>query len=74
MAENMPTKEDVSWEIAGSEYKVLNVPTYIMNSEEKEYFSMDVTLKLSMIRDLMCAKEIPPIVDFEEIAHFSFAD
>ncbi len=72
MVENMTTKRELVWNIAGTEYKVLNVPTYDMNSEEKEYFDMDVTMKLSMIRDLMYADEIPHTVDFEEVADFDF--
>lgn len=61
-------KKDLVWNINGTEYKVLNVPTYKMNAEEEEYYDMEVSIKLSMIKDLMFAKEIPNIVDFNEIA------
>lgn len=72
MVEHTAVNGEVSWDIAGVEYKILNVPTYHMHSEEKEYFDMDVTLKIAMIRDLMYAKEIPNIVDFNDIADLQF--
>lgn len=71
MADSLTTK-DVTWNICGNDYTVLNVPYFVMNSEEREYYKMDVTLKLSVIRDLMVANKIPPIVNFEDVADISF--
>ncbi|MED4852178.1 hypothetical protein P9386_10150 [Caldifermentibacillus hisashii] len=70
MPEKSVQKKDVLWQILGNEYRVLNVPHYKMNSEE--YFDIDVTFKLAMIRDLMITNEIPKTVNFEEIADFTF--
>jgi hypothetical protein len=61
-------KKEFTWTINGKEYKVLNVPFYEMNAEEKGYIDAEVALKLSLIRDLMVANEIPHIVDFDEVA------
>jgi hypothetical protein len=65
-------KKEMTWNIGDEEYKILNVPYYEMNSEEKEYLDFDVALKLSLIRDLMVADEIPRTVDFDEIADLTF--
>ncbi|MCB5936616.1 hypothetical protein LI012_14655 [Caldibacillus thermoamylovorans] len=70
MPEESVQKKDVLWQILGNEYRVLNVPHYKMNLEE--YFDIDVTFKLAMIRDLMITNEIPKTVNFEEIADFTF--
>ena len=43
-----------------------------MHSEEKEYFEMDIILKFTMIRDLICANEIPNVVDFNGVADLTF--
>ncbi|KDE47349.1 hypothetical protein [Geobacillus sp. CAMR5420] len=61
-------RKEFAWTIDGEKYKVLNVPFYKMNAEEKEYVDFETALKLSLIRDLMVANEIPQIVDFEEVA------
>lgn len=65
-------KKEMTWNIGDEEYKILNVPYYEMNSEEKEYLDFDVALKLSLIRDLMVVDEIPRTVDFDEIADLTF--
>jgi hypothetical protein len=61
-------KKEFTWNINGKEYKVLNVPFYEMNADEKDYVDAEVALKLALIRDLMVANEIPHTVDFDEVA------
>lgn len=61
-------KKEFTWNINGKEYKVLNVPFYEMNAEEKDYVDTEVAIKLAIIRDLMVANEIPHTVDFDEVA------
>jgi hypothetical protein len=68
MSSEIVIKKEFAWTINGKEYKVLNVPFYEMNAEEKDYIDAEVALKLSLIRDLMVANEIPHIVDFDEVA------
>lgn len=67
MATAIP-KKDVIWDLSNTEYKVLNVPYSVFQDEE--YFDLDVSVKLTMIKDLMVLKEIPPIVDFENVVNF----
>lgn len=60
-------KKDFEWEINGIKYKVLNVPFYEMDDDER-CVDFEVALKLALIRDLMVANEIPHTVDFDEVA------
>lgn len=60
---NVKTK-DVIWKIHNEEYAVRNVP-YIMLDEE--VLSPNVSLKLTLIRDLMFDNEIPHDVNFNDV-------
>lgn len=62
------TTFDVTWNISGNECKVLNVPTYEMDSEDRYYHKADVTMKLAIIKDLMIANKIPSTVNFDDVA------
>jgi len=66
MAHRVPKKEIV-WNISDTEYKVRNVPYSVFNDEE--FYDLDVTLKLSMIKDLMVQEEIPTTIDFEKVTN-----
>lgn len=65
-------KREMIWHIDGTEYKVLNVPMCELHAEEEEYVDLDIALKLGMIRDLMVANDIPPLVDFDEVVDLVF--
>ena len=67
MAHRVPKKE-VIWNISDIEYKVRNFPYSVFNDEE--FYDLDVTLKLSMIKDLMVQEEIPTTIDFDKVANF----
>jgi len=66
MAHRVPKKEIV-WNISDTEYKVRNVTYSVFNDEE--FYDLDVTLKLSMIKDLMVQEEIPTTIDFEKVTN-----
>lgn len=59
-------KKTVAWEIDGKSYRILNVPYSEFNDED--YYDLDVSLKLAMIKDLMVKKEIPREVDFNDVS------
>lgn len=62
--------KDVVWNIDGKQYIVQNVPYSELKAEENEYFDMDVSIRLTMLRDLMYIKEIPSIIDYGIVANF----
>lgn len=62
--------KDVVWDINGKQYIVKNVPYSELQAEENEYFDMDVSIRLTMLRDLMFMEEIPPEIDYNIVANF----
>ena len=70
--ESTTLKKDIIWKIDNIEYKVINVPYSELDAEEDEYLNLDVSLKLTMIRDLMVSGEIPCEVDFGDVVDLEF--
>lgn len=68
--ENTSLTKDVVWNIGEREFVVKNVPYSELPSEENQYFDMDVSIRLTMLRDLMCMGEIPTIIDYSIVANF----
>lgn len=68
LLEDKFTTQDVTWYISGNECKVFNVPTYVMDSEDRYYHKADVMMKLAVIKDLMTTNKIPSTVNFEDVA------
>lgn len=62
-----PTK-DLVWNMAGTEYRIRNVPYEVFDVEEEEVVSLEVAMKLEMIRELMFANKIPNAVNYELVA------
>lgn len=62
------SKKDFQWEMEGTEYKILNVPYERIDADGEEFVDLVVATKMEMIRELMIAKRIPPIVDYEVVA------
>lgn len=62
--------KDVVWNIDGKQYVVKNVPYSELKAEENEYFDMEVSIRLTMIRDLMYMNEIPSVIDYSVVADF----
>lgn len=62
--------KNIVWNIQNKEYKVKNVPYVELDAEEKNYFNMDVSIRLTMLRDLMVMNEIPNVVDYSLVADF----
>ncbi|MDN4608187.1 hypothetical protein [Sporosarcina highlanderae] len=62
--------KDVKWTIDEKAYVVKNVPYSILPAEENEYFDMDVSIRLTMIRDLMYMNEIPAVIDYSVVSDF----
>lgn len=67
----MEIKKDFSWTFKHNNIQCLvrNVPTYIFDDGE-EAVDLDVSIKITMIRDLMYVGEIPYEVDFDDVADF----
>ena len=65
---NTYLKKEVNWEIEGKIFTVRNVPYTISLSGEGNYFDLDVCVRLTMVRDLMCMGEIPSEVDYAVIS------
>lgn len=63
-------KKDVKWYLGERAYVVKNVPYSILPAEENEYFEMDVSIRLTMIRDLMYMNEIPSVIDYNVVSDF----
>lgn len=62
--------KNVVWNIDGKQYVVENVPYSELKAEENEYFDMDVSIRLTMLRDLMLMEEIPSKIDYSMVANF----
>lgn len=64
-------KIDFEWSNAGVKYVIRNVPC--LNDENKEEsFSLDVTLKMAALKDLMFDGKISKDVDFEEFSGIKY--
>jgi hypothetical protein len=70
VAEGTVSKKDFEWYINGTEYKILNIPYERIDAEGEEFVDLDVATKMEMLRELMVAERIPPVVDFEIVAEF----
>ena len=62
-------KTEVSWTIDDAVYTIANVP-YEDHLREK-HFDLDVSIRLTMVRDLMYKKELPNEIDYELVANFN---
>ncbi|WP_433595430.1 hypothetical protein [Lysinibacillus xylanilyticus] len=62
--------KNVVWNIDGKQYVVENVPYSELKAEENEYFDMDVSIRLTMLRDLIFMEEIPSKIDYSIVANF----
>ena len=60
-------RKDFVVEIEGITYKIRNIPYVELDAEGDEFIDIGVALKLTMIRDLMYANEIPHDVDFTDV-------
>jgi hypothetical protein len=61
-------KKDVHWTISNVNYVVRNVPYTELDAEGDEFYSLGVSIKLTMIRDLMYMNQIPHDVNFDDVA------
>ncbi|MCJ7843384.1 hypothetical protein MUB24_21400 [Lederbergia sp. NSJ-179] len=62
--------KDVIWYIDGKKYVIQNVPYSKLQAEEEEYFDMDVSVRLTILRDLMYMNDIPLIIDYKLVEGF----
>lgn len=69
VTENTISKRVFSWDMDGTEYKILNVPYERIDTEGEEFVDLDVAVKMEMVRELMAAERIPSVVDFEVVAN-----
>lgn len=60
----MQTK-NVTWSISNKEYVVRNVPYQVIETEE--FLALDVSIKLTALRDLMFENKIPQDVNFKDL-------
>lgn len=56
----------VTWEIDGINHTIYNVPYSEYNDED--YYDIDVSLNLAMIKDLMIRMEIPNEIDYNDVS------
>lgn len=64
-------KKDIVWTIAGHLFKVKNVP-YSDYEDGEDYFSIGVSAKLAILKELMLLARIPRTVDFDDFTHLKF--
>ncbi|HBI05156.1 MAG TPA: hypothetical protein DDY49_14135 [Paenibacillaceae bacterium] len=64
--------KDVTWSISGIEYIVRNVPYSMLSAIDSEFLDLDVSIRLTAIRDLMVENEIPHDINYEDLAHIEF--
>lgn len=70
---NNQTK-DIVWRILDKELTVRNVPYSKIDAEGEEFFSVGVSLKLDLIKELMLHEEIPYDVDFTDVSDVKFSN
>ncbi|MBS4178816.1 hypothetical protein [Lederbergia citrea] len=65
-------KKDITWNILDRKYIVRNVPYTVSDTEDEQFLDLDVSMRLTALRDLMFENEIPHDINYEDIAHIEF--
>ncbi|MBS4224168.1 hypothetical protein [Lederbergia citrea] len=65
-------KKDIIWNILEKKYIVRNVPYTVSDTEDEQFLDLDVSMRLTALRDLMFENEIPHDINYEDIAHIEF--
>lgn len=65
-------KKDLYWEVASQKYVLRNVPFFQADYDEEEIVDLDVSIKVTALRDLMVENELPHDVNYEIYADIEF--
>ncbi|GAB4074296.1 hypothetical protein GCM10028778_17990 [Barrientosiimonas marina] len=66
---------DMVWHVSSDKkMTVRNVPYSMMDTDGEEIISLDVSIKLELIRELILQEEVPQDVDFNDIADVEVSD
>ncbi|WP_019720157.1 hypothetical protein [Heyndrickxia coagulans] len=63
-------KRTVEWTIDNKKLKIINVPYEKLPVDGEIFYDADVSIRIMMLKDLMFADRIPPIVDYEIVKDF----